>query len=213
MGLRSCCSVCRSTIWGASTTVAISKPLSDSATHFSPRYNANPLAAYCKILPVGLKRSPTISISTVILLGGIPDRVLLTIGTVSSRKIRPIVTYRVPRRNQRTLAQTDELRLRPLVAHCQRRLGIGGSRRRFAMTKGFRGAWSTAAFMTHSPVTAGQNDSQRHARQLDVGLRLLGCGAPPGWQFGTREYPFSRPGHFRQECQRERHLPGLAARR
>src|SRR6185436_2946754 len=58
---RSCCPDGSSTVWGASTTVAISKPFSDSATHFSPRCSANPWALYCKILPAGLKRSPTTS--------------------------------------------------------------------------------------------------------------------------------------------------------
>src|SRR5262245_45848795 len=38
----------------------------------------------------------------VILLGGIPDRVLLTLRTVLSHKIHPIVTYRAARSNQRS---------------------------------------------------------------------------------------------------------------
>src|SRR5262249_11325765 len=70
-GLRSCCSVWISTAWGASTTVASSTPLSDSATHFSPRCSVSPLAVYCTILPDGLKRSPTTSICMAILPGDV----------------------------------------------------------------------------------------------------------------------------------------------
>src|SRR5687768_13045782 len=51
-----------STSRGARTTVAISRPFSESATHFSPRWSTKVFVVYCKILPVGLKRIPTISI-------------------------------------------------------------------------------------------------------------------------------------------------------